>query len=871
MRNFLVGTDGTFHVSKPIGPCVREEGDSIFFSEKMHTEYVKPDVSGLATILKNVSATNDVQDIDNVPYVRIELDSKIVLVVNSSRKTAVSLAQKKYGLREFASRLTRFTGPIGQRIGDFSEDQGSYFIDKELASSLAEDLLAIHNNKEVHEMPKFVSTDPEYDFLLQVEGYPRGVFSKTDPSSSMYAVTRKNDSPGYKLGYQNMIDSYYAMFHFDESMDGIGDDTDLPSGFHLVLPLLHHGVFEDEINGKILKTQAQYKSVSENRWVIQSDQLSDCEKDSINEAINAATQFISDVLFWPSDSVNASYDELRPKGTTRKEFIVCYEENKVIWDALIVSLRNEFSLSIQQESKEQVFENVDLSVPHGHDILAGVLDDTSDLIRFRNRVAHDIGYYNGLRKDHLDNFWKEFQKYEYFSGGLEIYDRNDITQLYYYIPKGVDASTAIGSFKWSTICRQRLIQQAKHLLKAKIYSKAAQNLSGKETLLHSTIFHYHNFTEDAFVSTANSDVIRNPVSQQKSISQESTIVRGNLSVNTSPSDENTVIETYTINNWSMDNPPLDILHDFVIANQGDNFEDLINELREDGHKGSDEMIFMEHIVSKEPHTKLIGLISDMVPWVKIKEQLKEFGSERKYAHTEKADAVNELLNHFGYESLENKRPTLRSLIKKFEGFEIENIPANELESFVMAVSKELEWYLRLCVKGTLRERRKSSEVAGPMAELLGLEHYSVNKRGLGHLVNEDLPKLFEEYEMDGKYPAQKIRDKLVKSRNKFAHPGNDVPKLSLEDTVNFSTHLVENGKQYLQLLEETSITLPIPITIVSVKETYHGYVEIIGNTTDGAELIFLHPDFAKDIKVASTLYMIASNNPIRMNPVLFDF
>ena len=36
-----------------------------------------------------------------------------------------------------------------------------------------------------------------------------------------------------------MIDSYYAMFHFDESMDGIGDDTDLPSGFHLVLPLLH--------------------------------------------------------------------------------------------------------------------------------------------------------------------------------------------------------------------------------------------------------------------------------------------------------------------------------------------------------------------------------------------------------------------------------------------------------------------------------------------------------------------------------------------------------------------------------------------------------------------------------------------------------
>ena len=120
--------------------------------------------------------------------------------------------------------------------------------------------------------------------------------------------------------------------------------------------------------------------------VDQSDQLSDVEKDSISDAINAATQFISDVLFWPSDSVNALHNEWRPKGTTRKELIVCYEENKVIWDALIASLRDEFSLCIQQESKEEVFENVDLSVD-GHHNLARILDDTSDLIRLRHQVS----------------------------------------------------------------------------------------------------------------------------------------------------------------------------------------------------------------------------------------------------------------------------------------------------------------------------------------------------------------------------------------------------------------------------------------------------------------------------------------------------
>ena len=847
---------------------MREERESTFLSRKTQTEYIKPNFSGL---LAAMSETDDIQDIDSVSYLRVELDSKIVLVVNSSRKTAVSLAQKKYGLREFASRLTRFTGNFGQRRGDSGEGlRSSYSFDKDLASSLAEDLAVIHNNKEVHEMPKLATIDPEYDFLLEVEGYPRGLFSTTNPSSSLYAVTRKNDSPGYKLGYPDMIDSYYAMFHYDESMDGLGFETDLPSGFHLVFPLLHHGDFGDEINNlKVMKTQGQYNHTSENRWVTYSDQLSDVEIDSINEAINAATQFISDVLFWPSDSVNADEACWQPEGTTRKELIVCYEEDNVIWNTLILSLRDEFSLSIQEESIEQVFQNVDLSVSHGHHNLAGILDDTSEMYGFRHRCVHENGYSNGLRKNHLNNFWRELQKYEYFSGGLEIYDRNDITQLYYYIPKGVDASTAIGNFKWSTICRQRLMQQAKHLLKAKIYSRAAQNLSGKETLLYSTIFHYHNFSAEIH---HDETIVPESIISERVRHIISTAKTGNWSVEKHEDGEEIIISlTRKSGNLNLDMPPLDNLHDFVIANQGDNFEDLINELREDGHKGSDEMIFMEHIVSKEPHTKLIGLISDMVPWVKIKEQLKEFGSERKYARTEKADAVNELLNHFGYESLENNRPTLRSLIKKFEGFEIENIPANELESFVMAVSKELEWYLRLCVKGTLRERRKSSEVAGPMAELLGLEHYSVDKRGLGHLVNEDLPKLFEEYKMDGKYPAQKIRDKLVKSRNKFAHPGNDVPKLSLEDTISYSTQLVENGKQYLQLLEETSITLPIPITIVSVKETYHGYVEITGNTTDGAELIFLHPDFAKDIKVGSTLYMIATNNPIRINPMLFDF
>ena len=140
-----------------------EEREETFLSRKTQTEYIKPNFSGF---LAAMTGTDNIQDIDSVSYLRIELDSKIVLVVNSSRKTAISLAQKKYGLREFASKLTRFTGNFGQRRGDSGEGlRGSYSFDKELASSLAEDLAAIHNNKEFNEMPRLDTIDPEYDFL----------------------------------------------------------------------------------------------------------------------------------------------------------------------------------------------------------------------------------------------------------------------------------------------------------------------------------------------------------------------------------------------------------------------------------------------------------------------------------------------------------------------------------------------------------------------------------------------------------------------------------------------------------------------------------------------------------------------------------
>ena len=102
--------------------------------------------------------------------------------------------------------------------------------------------------------------------------------------------------------------------------------------------------------------------------------------------------------------MNAYEDCWQPEGTTRKELIVCYEENNAIWNTLILSLRDEFSLSIQEDSIEQVFENVDLSVSHGHDNLAGILDDTSEIYGFRHQFVHGNGYIDGLRRDHLDNF-----------------------------------------------------------------------------------------------------------------------------------------------------------------------------------------------------------------------------------------------------------------------------------------------------------------------------------------------------------------------------------------------------------------------------------------------------------------------------------
>jgi hypothetical protein len=137
-------------------------------------------------------------------------------------------------------------------------------------------------------------------------------------------------------------------------------------------------------------------------------------------------------------------------------------------------------------------------------------------------------------------------------------------------------------------------------------------------------------------------------------------------------------------------------------------------------------------------------------------------------------------------------------------------------------------------------------------------------------VNEDLPKLFEKFEL-GQYPKQEIRDALVSSRNRITHPGDDEPKLSDDEITKHGNRFLESGSKFLKLLKGTSLTHPIPLTITSIKETHHGYVEISGNTLDGNELIFIHPNSSYELKVGSTWYMIAVNNPIRINPILFDY
>jgi len=784
-------------------------------------------------IMEEINHSYEIENIDDVRHLRIELESKIVLVVNSSRKTAESLARKRYGMRIDAPRLTRFTGPIiGAGGGQQAEFHDEVRFDKELICSMLEDSTIVGEETNSDTLPDLVAIDPNFDFLLQPSGYPLYSLYRS-PAFSLYAVTRKPDSPEYNLGYPNMIDSYYATLYHGH-IDGVGRMFDLPSGFHTIVPLLHRGDIE----------RAGFWPNGDGSWsesVIfkgsRSNELATLDEESINDSIQAATQFVSDILFWPSDSINATEETHRPEGTNHKEILLVYEENRFIWEGLIHSLRSEFSLPVYDDGSmdnpiEDIFENVDLSVPWCHNVLQEVLEPGNELRSFRNKLAHSPLSFEEYNNRHASSFLSEYKKFEYFADILEIYDPKDITMYTYYIPKGIDAKEAVDDTRWTVVAWQRLMQWAKHLLKANMFSIAARVKDGAECNLHTKIFHYHNVDEKIFHLESDS------INKKQIISQS--------------------------------RPPLENLRDFVMDNKGENFEDMIEELRQNQHKGTDEIIFVEHIVRKETHDELIELISEIVAWKKIKEALKLKGSSKQYERTQKTEAIGELLAHFGYKSLRNNRPSLTNLIAKMKLFNPDEWSSKEMEYQVISMGQEIEWYLRLCLKGTLRKERKSSEVSKYMAEILSLSYYNLEKRNLGSLVNEDLPKLFEKFEL-GQYPKQQIRDALVSSRNRITHPGDDEPKLSDDEITKHGNRFLESGSKFLELLKGTSLTHPIPLTITSIKETHHGYVEISGNTLDGNELIFIHPNSSYELKVGTTWYMIAVNNPIRINPIMFDY
>ena len=791
----------------------------------------------------------EIESTKKVPHLRIELESKIILVVNSSRKTAISMAQDKYGFRKFAPRLTRYTGRFGEQgILENNGELGRHLIDKELVAALCEDLDSINKGN-----PLFVSVDQNFEFLLQIKDYPK--FAGYDvPCYSMYAVTRKDDSPQYKLEFSEMIEAYYCLL-FHDDMDGIGGKFDLPSGFHLTIPLLHHGNLGKFDNFTVHRNEAKYKLANEKSWTISSDDLLPSTVISINDSISAATSFIAEIAYWPSNSVNSSEKGYRPKGTNGKEILLVYEENRTIWDTLVNSIIEEFSLPKTSDSSRESLENFDLSTPYAHDTLPRIGEETA-LVSFRNQLVHSPNLNDLFEEEYVHRFFYNFNSAKFFGNGLEIYDPKDITQQYFYIPKGIDAQYA-SELKWKIEAWHLLMREQYHRIKAKIFSLALNNASASFGSFFTEFIHFHDFTSD--VSQWVMEVTSN----------QSAIVTG---------DVNTVISHGWAEQGEFDHTgggdvsktPLDNLTNFVMNHRGENFDEVIKELRENNHKGEDKLILIENIVAKKSRDELIELILAIVSWPDIKNQLEKVGLSKEYRLEKKLEAVSDLMTHFGYDSLKNTLPTLPFLIEKMNSFRSDRLQSNDLQAKVISLSKDIEWYLQLCIKGTLRKERKNSEVGKYMSELLDLDYYEIGKRNLGSLVNSDLPKIFDTFDL-GKYPAQKLRDRFVAARNKFTHPGEDGPRISDAEVEDYAKQYFANATEFLQSLSNTKLTRPIPITITSVKETHHGYMEILCNKADGSEMIFIHPNLTNGIEVGSNLYMIAVNNPTRINPILFKF
>ena len=130
------------------------------------------------------------------------------------------------------------------------------------------------------------------------------------------------------------------------------------------------------------------------------------------------------------------------------------------------------------------------------------------------------------------------------------------------------------------------------------------------------------------------------------------------------------------------------------------------------------MVIYEYMIgSKED--EWVQSISRLVPWKAIQKKISILGGgEFTIAQSEKA--ITTLLHLFGYPNFENDKSDIVTLQSNWNN-KLESLPLSDVDKCLAAaanVTMDIEWYLRVCVKGAIREYAKSGEINENMKGLL---------------------------------------------------------------------------------------------------------------------------------------------------------
>ena len=310
-----------------------------------------------------------------------------------------------------------------------------------------------------------------------------------------------------------------------------------------------------------------------------------------------------------------------------------------------------------------------------------------------------------------------------------------------------------------------------------------------------------------------------------------------------------------------------------MRNRGENFSGTVEDLQSRGIRGDDRMVVYEHIIREFEEGLEKEAILSLVPFEAIRRELEiRVPNAKRYDFSERGKAVQDLLfNGFGYPNISETRPDVLSLRDKYQRIS-EELPYKDPKKCMstgIEITREMEWYLRICIKGAIREFAKSEDISETMKRMTGSDRYLLTKRNLGQLVNTDLGAIIQKYLPEETHFKQSLRDKVVSSRNAFGHPDKEAPHLSLDEANKKLQIYIDSCLKFVSLLDDSQLPTPIPIVIKSVKSTKHGYFEIEAVSSSGNETIYIPLAGNTEMEPGDRWYLIPRSNPIRIEPLLF--